>query len=594
MKVFSRSHWFHLLLMLVWLTIGTGLRFSHLTTKPFWTDEFSTLVFSLGNSFRTVPLDQVITADVLLRPLKPDSQAGVGAVIYHLSSESNHPPVYFVLTHLWLQLFSLENATDLAWAGRSLSAFLGTASIPAMFGLGWFAFRSRLVGQIAAAMMAVSPYGIYLAQEARHYTLAVLFVIASLCCLIVATRAIQDRRPLPVWVGLTWVGVNCLGIASHYFFALTLCAEALVLIAQACQQGQQGAWFYWRRIWAVAVGTLCGGLVWLPVWQKTYGSELTQWIYRSDRLGVAWLEPVYQTLAWVVTMLALLPVQASNQGVVIVSGVSLLIFIFWALPILWRGLRTQQAQQPDRLATQVLGGFTLGAIAVFFGFTYGLNTDLTSASRYSFVYFPAVIALVGASLAICWNAPPGTHSATASQPRMLRLLRIGGKKAVVLIWLVGLISGLTVVWDLGYQKTHRPELVVQTIQEVSQAPVLIAIAHKTHGQTGRMMGLAWEFNRRNSGRETLSPADSLKGGFRRDRPGAPARWPYQFLLAHQDQDPQTAINVLQQALGELPRPLDLWLVNFPVWVEPSPDCAVQAGRGQVDGYDFQLYHCQGH
>jgi len=42
---------------------------------------------------------------------------------------------------------------------------------------GWF--RSRLVGQIAAAMMAVSPYGIYLAQEARHYTLAILLIIAS-------------------------------------------------------------------------------------------------------------------------------------------------------------------------------------------------------------------------------------------------------------------------------------------------------------------------------------------------------------------------------------------------------------------------------
>lgn len=77
--------------------------------------------------------------------------------------------------------------------------------------------------------MAVSPFGIYLAQEARHYTLAILLIIASLCCLVIATRIIHRSIPLPIWVSLVWVVVNSLGIAVHYFFALTLCAEALIL-----------------------------------------------------------------------------------------------------------------------------------------------------------------------------------------------------------------------------------------------------------------------------------------------------------------------------------------------------------------------------
>lgn len=65
------SRWLHLLLLLVALAIGTGLRFTHLASKPPWNDEFATVVFSLGNSLRTVPLDQAIALDTLLRPLQP-------------------------------------------------------------------------------------------------------------------------------------------------------------------------------------------------------------------------------------------------------------------------------------------------------------------------------------------------------------------------------------------------------------------------------------------------------------------------------------------------------------------------------------------
>jgi len=216
LKATRWSRWLHALLLLVWLAIGTGLRFTHLASKPPWNDEFSTLVFSLGNSFRTVPLDIAITLDTLLMPLQPNPEAGIRTVIDHLMTESTHPGVYFVLTHLWMKLFAQDGGMLSFWAARSLSAIIGAASIPAIFGLGWLAFRSRLVGQMAAAMMAVSPYSIYLAQEARQYTLAILLLIASLCCLVMATQAFHRRIPLPLWVGLIWVGVNTILGNSRY------------------------------------------------------------------------------------------------------------------------------------------------------------------------------------------------------------------------------------------------------------------------------------------------------------------------------------------------------------------------------------------
>lgn len=140
----------HLLLLLIWTVVGLGLRFTNLTEKPLWTDEFSTIVFSLGNSFLSVPLDQTLTPEQLLSPLVPNSQAGVRAVINHLLGESNHPPLYFILCHFWLRLFPTSDGLLLTQAARSLPALLGTVSIPVTFVLGRIAFRSSVVGQISA------------------------------------------------------------------------------------------------------------------------------------------------------------------------------------------------------------------------------------------------------------------------------------------------------------------------------------------------------------------------------------------------------------------------------------------------------------
>ena len=229
-----RKQW---LLLLLWLLIGTGLRLTQLDAKPPWTDEFSTIVFSLGNSFRTVPLDQAIALDVLLQPMQPNPNAGIADVLQHLFTETNHPPLYFVLAHWWMRLFSPDfGGLASVWAARSLSVLFGTLSIPAIYGLSWLAFRSQLLSQLTAAMIAVSPYGIFIAQEARHYTLLILWVIATLSCLVIATKHIQHRTPIPVWVVVLWGCINAFGISTHYFFVLTLGTEALWLIVLGWRQ----------------------------------------------------------------------------------------------------------------------------------------------------------------------------------------------------------------------------------------------------------------------------------------------------------------------------------------------------------------------
>ena len=508
-----------ILQLLVWLTIGTSLRLTQLAVKPPWTDEFSTLVFSLGNSFLGIPLDLPISQDILLQPLQPNPTASTTEVVQHLLTESNHPPLYFVLAHWWMQLWAPDSlGLASVWAARSLSAILGAASIPAIYGLGWLAFRSRLVSQLAAAMMAVSPYSIFLAQEARHYTLAILWVIASLGCLVIATQYMQRRTPLPVWVGASWVTINVLGVSTHYFFILALGAEALVLI----------------RFWTLDFG----------------------WIDRKSKQHKLFHHSITASKYW--WRIYAVAVEASALPVVIASGSVMIIFFVWALPILIYGFKTQLKQQTTRVMTQVFAGVVCSAIAIFFIFTC-IGIDITRGARYNFVYFPGVIILLGASLATCWNT---------SKIIWMGRWAANGRTAVIIIWLMGLISAITVVSNLGYQKYYRPDLLVQLIQKVSQSPVLIATTHKTHVQIGEMMGIAREFKLTSS---------------------APTP---QFLLAHQNQNPQTATATLQKTLKALPRPLDLWLVNFYAPVEIT-NCITKPQQSQpIDGYNYQSYHCK--
>jgi uncharacterized membrane protein len=526
---------------------------------------------------------------------------GVSATIHHLITEDHHPPLYFVLAHWWLQLFAASGGYISLWAARSLPAFFGVLSIPAIYGLSLVAFRGRLVAQLAAAMMAVSPYGIFLAQEARHYALGIIWVIASLCCLVVAMQHFKRQIALPIWLVLCWVVVNTLGMATHYFFILTLCAEAIVLL---------GFWLLGSRfapvvsklfpipdspfpiphvqrsrIYAVAAGTLVGCLVWVPVWQAGAAAEMTQWVKNDGSSLVAWINPIFQALATWITMLSLLPVEASSLLLVIVSGAIMLVFFIWATPMLYRGFNVLLEQSNTRLATHVLAGFVLGAIAIFFGITYVLGADITRGARYNFVYFPAVIVLVGAALAIIWNwantpnDPELLHQENPKSNHSSRF-KISGKSAVAIVWLMGLLSGITVVNNLGYQKYYRPDLLVPAIQQTSSVPVLIATTHNTLVQIGEMMGIAWEFQHTKASQlSVVTP---------------------QFLLAHQNQEECDGLScpaytTLRKTLAQLPRPLDVWLINFKASVEPeAPNCFaedISQYQTSVDGYKARLYHC---
>ncbi|HBL57734.1 MAG TPA: glycosyltransferase, partial [Cyanobacteria bacterium UBA8803] len=72
--------------------------------------------------------------------------------------------------------------------------------------------------------------------------------------------------------------------------------------------------------------------VWVPIWQESYDPQMTQWIESGNRTILAWISPLFQALAAWITMVSLLPVEASSLLVVLASGAVMIGFFFWAIP----------------------------------------------------------------------------------------------------------------------------------------------------------------------------------------------------------------------------------------------------------------------
>ena len=99
-----------------------------------------------------------------------------------------HPPLYYTLLHFWVRIFG-----DLQSAVRTLSALCSTLAVP-VFYAGIRRLTDRPTALIAAFILAISPFHIRYAQEARMYGLLTLAVAAALYFVAVILNA-EARRP---------------------------------------------------------------------------------------------------------------------------------------------------------------------------------------------------------------------------------------------------------------------------------------------------------------------------------------------------------------------------------------------------------------
>jgi len=114
----------------------------------------------------------------------------IGAMLHWVALVDHHPPLYYLLLHYWIG-FNGTTPSDL----RMLSALFGTATIPVVYLTGK-RLSGWVVGLAAALLLALSPFNIRYAQEARMFTLLMFTVSVAIYALVRLLTDPNSTQPI--------------------------------------------------------------------------------------------------------------------------------------------------------------------------------------------------------------------------------------------------------------------------------------------------------------------------------------------------------------------------------------------------------------
>ncbi len=208
-------------LLIVVLVLGLFFRFINLDRKIYWMDETYTSLRISGYTEAEVAQQllkgQILTLEELHQYQRLSPEKSVINTIRGLASEEPQlPPLYFVMVRFWAQIFG-----DSVVGVRSFSAVLSVLAFPCIYWLCLELFDSSLVGWLACALIAVSPFQLVYAQEARPYSLWIVAILLSSASLLRAIRVNSWRS----W-GI-YAASLAIGLYSHLFFVLVAIAHTI-------------------------------------------------------------------------------------------------------------------------------------------------------------------------------------------------------------------------------------------------------------------------------------------------------------------------------------------------------------------------------
>jgi uncharacterized membrane protein len=266
-----------------------------------------------------------------------------------------------------------------------------------------------------------------------------------------------------------------------------------------------------------------------------------------------------------------LPIESPNLAIALLSGLGMIIYLVWYIPIIKWSLFKSWKTEKFSLETQMLVYCFVSLVILYLGITYFGGKDITRGARYSFVYLPVITFLLTIVLSFCWEQKKAKFNGDFSLKNFSYMVKNNGKVMVCVVGLMGILSSLSIAHNLGYRKYYNPTQFLDILHANSKVPSLIVTTQQSLVQTGEMMGLAWELENNSAIAKSSKP---------------------DFLLIHQKQENSSeTTQKLKSVIQEKNQPLDVWTVNFHAKVD-LPNCSLeQQSFPGVNGYDYQLYHC---
>jgi hypothetical protein len=167
---------------LVVIILGFSLRICNLGTFGFWVDEAATGFIS-----------RLSIKDI---------------IVYTKEHSYEHPPLYYAILHLWLQI-----AGDTEWPSRFFAVFWGTLALAVAFSV-FLRLASPLFSIFSLLYLALNPFHLAYSQENRMYGWLSFLGAFSILALLKFIRNSSKK-----WLAL-YIIAGVLGIFSHYFFLL--------------------------------------------------------------------------------------------------------------------------------------------------------------------------------------------------------------------------------------------------------------------------------------------------------------------------------------------------------------------------------------
>ena len=263
------------------LLAGLFFRFTNLDVKVYQHDEVMTSLRVAGTQAQEIRKEVLAKGEVGIRELQNYLRLGPETTLYGTwralaGDDPKHPPLYYSLAWMWVQVFG-----DSVSAIRSLSAVISLLTLGCFYWLSRELFASVTIAWMSVILIALSPFHVLYAQEARQYSLWALVTVFSSVALLRALR-VQTWRSWGVYGAAVAAGLH-----THILFLLVVFAHCLYVV---------GLWWWQpstikkygfpQEVVAYGVATFGAFLLFTPwalliVFQLPMLHDNTRWITRE-------------------------------------------------------------------------------------------------------------------------------------------------------------------------------------------------------------------------------------------------------------------------------------------------------------------------
>ena len=179
--------------------------------------------------------------------------------------KSQVTPLYFVAARFWVQLFGDSIAVT-----RSLSAVFSVLALPCMYWPCLELFESSVTAWLAVPIIAVSPFQIVYAQEARPYSLFVMLILLSSAVLLRGMRLKTNSS----WA--IYAVTLVVGFYSHLLFGIVAIGHGIYVVIIEKIRFNKNVLGYWLA----SIAGLIALYPWIIAMIKKSGnaSDKTSWL----------------------------------------------------------------------------------------------------------------------------------------------------------------------------------------------------------------------------------------------------------------------------------------------------------------------------